>query len=215
MKKLITLAFAVSILLGCSSSDDSQSSDHFVSFKLVGYHNYTDDYDITSNWEVAELINGKYRYTINALVDREGVDNPDEPHTSSPFFIEFEVAQPIQVGQIITINEITGISGQFPTNNNPIVNNNMPCYNIDQTNQTISMIPEITQNTTGQVKITNINGDKISGTFYFNNLSNFFYNQFISGQNYYQYFGCNPTTAPSAPTTMTISNGSFNNIPKI
>lgn len=214
MKKIIALAFVVSFLFGCSSSDSSQTSSHFVSFKLVDYHNYSDDYDITANWNVAQLINGKYRYTINALVDRDGVDNPNEPHTASPFFIEFEVVQPIQVGQIITIDEITGLSGQFPTNNNPISNNGMPCYNIDQTNQTISMMPEIVQNTTGQVKITNISGNKISGTFYFMNLHNRFYNEVMSGQNFYQYFGCSPTIAPTAPTTMSISNGAFNNIPQ-
>jgi hypothetical protein len=214
MKKLITIVFAVTIMFGCSSSDDGEQSNNLLSFKLVGYHNYSDDFDVTSYWEVEELTNGNFRYTINALVDRDGVDNPDEPHTASPFRLEFEVNQQIEVGQIINIDEIDFIEGNFPTNNNSI-NPVGPCYTSDIVNQSsVSMQPEITPSTTGQIKITGINGDSISGTFFFNNLRNFYYNEVQPGQNYYQFFGCSTSTVPAAPITMTISNGRFNNLLK-
>ena len=218
MKKLITLVFAITLMFGCSSdsssSDSNQSPNNLLSFKLVGYHNYL-GHTAGAHYEVAQLTNGNYKYRISVNVYREGIETPNQTQNACFFILEFTSNQPIITGQIIDLNEITSVSGQFPTNNNPLSNNGIkPCVNNNQTNQTINMTPEITQNTTGQIKITNIDGNKISGTFFFTNLHNFYYNEALLGQNYYQYYGCNSTTAPSAPTTMSISDGTFNNIPK-
>ena len=212
MKKLITLVFAVSFLFGCSSSDDNQDSNSYsFSFNLDGYHKYKNSNNLQTTWNYTQLSNGRYSYTIQALtLDREGAESPDD--TIFPFSFSFEVLNPIEVGQIISINNIDLSPCSFPTNNAPLGALPFDCCNL--VDNAYYMRPELTSSTTGQIKITAINGDKISGTFFFNNLSNFFYGQYPFGSgNWYQNSCLGGTiTAPVAPTTISISNGSFNNI---
>ncbi len=208
MKKNLLIASVVlltaSIFMGCSSesneSDTNPSSsanpDLKVQFTLVGYNDYQGMYDVSNYFDTQKESNGTTTYHLNSLVDRKGVDSDDKAHVSLNFEIWFNASESLKAGQIFNLskNNVIGISADgFPINNSdPIGGPGSFCGYLGL---------EFDSSTVGQIKITAINGNRISGEFYYNNLKNYYNNSY--------YKNCNQE---SMPTQVNISKGTFFNV---
>ena len=207
MKKNVLIALIIlcssSILIGCSSDSDksdpdsnSTNSDLKVQFTLVGYNDYQGSYDVLNYFNIKKESNGTTTYHLNSRVDRKGVDSDDKAHVTLVFELWFNATESLKAGQIFNLskNNLTGIIGDgFPVNNNdPIGGPGSYCGYLGI---------EFDNTTVGQIKITSVNGDRISGEFYFNNLHNYY------TDGYY-----NKCSQLSIPAQVNISKGAFFNV---
>jgi len=194
MKKLIFI-FPLCFLLSNCSSDSSDGGSSAVNFKftLDGYYDFIpvpEDDDPNLFWDSEIQNNGSTTYTISKRVKRAG-SNPIFNQDLIVFQMEINTDGPLVVNQVYPISECSF------DNDLPFYDDN---FNIFDCN---SISLQKTATTTGQIKITALNGDNLSGTFYFGNLINSNPNDFYSG--------C--STQPTQ-NVFSISNGVFTNIPK-
>jgi hypothetical protein len=168
MKKIITIALFIStFLIGCSSdSDSNQDSDFelgYMNFKLVNYFDFTDE-EVFVGTQWSEFINndGSVTHTINSTVQRVG-NNPLFQQDFILVDFEFTVNSPLQINQIIQINNIS-LSFPLPYNN----------LNYDFLDFCSYLSLEKQNTTTGFVKITQIDNENgfLFGEFKFENLKN-------------------------------------------
>jgi hypothetical protein len=207
MKKNVLIALIIlcssSIFIGCSSDSDksdsdsnSTNSDLKVQFTLVGYNDYQGSYDILNYFNTKKESNGTTTYHLNSRVDRKGIDSDDKAHVTLVFELWFNATESLKAGQIFNLskNNVTGIIGDgFPvSNNDPIGGPGSYCGYLGI---------EFDNTTVGQIKITSVNGDRISGEFYFNNLHNYY------TDGYY-----NKCSQLSMPAQVNISKGAFLNV---
>lgn len=194
MKKLIFLLPLCFLLSNCSSdSSDGGSSAVNFKFTLDGYYDFvpiteTDDPFLYWNAEIEN--NGSTTYTISKQLKRAG-SNPIFNQDIVNFQITINTVGPLVVNQVYPITAC-GFQNDFPYNDD-----NFVLFGCNY----ISL--EKTVTTTGQIKITALNGDNLSGTFSFGNLINSVPSNFYSG--------C--STQPTQ-NVFSISNGIFTNIPK-
>ena len=181
MKKLITLAFFASILIGCSSSDDNSSSDSIVydielrtnesENKFVDWYSFN-EYDTGGLfWDLPTVTryNDKYRLEGILLEIR-----PNGLQTVLVANLKIELGSNLTNGQIININSYNPSEEFIPLQLDFGVGGGG--YFFEETNSV------------GQIKITDNSNNKLSGEFTFNNLKKtsedapFTYNNKISGK---------------------------------
>lgn len=192
MKKLIFLLPLCFLLSNCSSDSSSSSSINF-KFTLDGYYDFisvpeADDPNLF--WDSEIQSNGSTTYTISKRVKRLG---------SNPIYNEDLIVFQIQLNTVgpLVVNQEYPIAACYFDNDLPFYDDVFDVFNCN------SISLQKTATTTGQIKITALNGENLSGTFSFGNLLNSNPNSF--------YTGCS-----NQPTQQlfSISNGIFTNIPK-
>ena len=194
MKKLIFLLPLCFLISNCSS-DSSSGSNTSVNFKftLDGYYDFipvpeADDPNLFWNSEIQN--NGSTTYTISKRVKRAG-SNPIFSEDLIVFQIEINTVGPLVVNQVYPITACD-FNNDLPFNDD--------VFDIFDCN---SISLQKNASTTGQIKITALSGDNLSGTFSFEKLINSKSNSF--------YTSC--STKPTQQV-FSISNGIFTNIPK-
>ena len=197
MKKLIFLLPLCFLLSNCSSdssssSGGSSSSVNFT-FTLDGYYNFipvpeADDPNLF--WDSEIQNNGSTTYTISKRVKRAG---------SNPIFNQDLIVFQMEINTVgpLVVNQVYPIAACGFNNDLPFYDDN---FNIFECNA-ISL--QKTATTTGQIKITALSGDNLSGTFSFGNLIN------SNPSDFYTSCSTQPTQS-----VFSISNGIFTNIPK-
>jgi hypothetical protein len=192
MKKLIFLLPLCFLLSNCSSDSSSSSSVNF-KFTLDGYYDFisvpeADDPNLF--WDSEIQNNGSTTYTISKRVKRAG---------SNPIFSEDLIVFQMEINTDgpLVVNQVYPIAACAFDNDLPFYDDVFDVFNCN------SISLQKTGSTTGQIKITALNGDNLSGTFSFGNLIN------SNPINFYS--GC--STQPSQ-NVFSISNGIFTNIPK-
>jgi hypothetical protein len=190
MKKIFCSVLIILLFVNCSNSDNSSSSKSDFKFTLDGYFEFipvADDDDPSLFWDNYLENNGSTTYTISKRVKRAG-SNPLFNQDIITVQLTINVVGALKVNQVYPIANCN-FSGDLPYKDG----------NADWCNQV-----ELTKDgtTLGQIKITSLDNNNLSGTFNFNNLINDFP---------YVAFGC--TSSPSQ-NRFSISNGVFTNIPK-
>lgn len=195
MKKLILLLPLCFLLSNCSSDSSDGGSSSSVNFKftLDGYYDFIpvpEEDDPNLFWDSELENNGSTTYTISKRVKRAG-SNPIFSEDLIVFQMEINTDGPLVVNQVYPITACA-------------FDNDLPFYDdIFDIFDCNSISLQKTASTTGQIKITALNGENLSGTFSFGNLINTNPNDFYSG--------C--STQPTQ-NVFSISNGIFTNIPK-
>lgn len=190
MKKLIFILPLCFLLSNCSSDSSSNSAVNY-KFTLDGYYDFvpvTETLDPFLFWDAEIQNNGSTKYTIAIQLKRAG-SNPVFNQDNVNFQLTINTVGPLVVNQVYPISAC-GFENELPFNDD-----NFEGCNV--------LYLEKTSTTTGQIKITAIDGEKLSGTFSFGNLKNTDTATVI--------FGC--TDQPSQQL-FSISNGVFTNIPK-
>lgn len=169
MKKLFTLAFAVSILLGCSSSDSGSTSNNIVydiemtvkigdiERKYVDVYSYN-NYDLNQYSFDTPIIQGSTSsgyWLYNGYL--YGIDNAGIP-TGSIAELNLKLGQNLTSGQIITFTPNSAVGGNGPFSFDFGGWDSYGYYFNDQ-------------NSYGQVKITSNLNNKLAGEFTFNNIT--------------------------------------------
>jgi hypothetical protein len=169
MKKIITLAVFASILFGCSSSDDNSSSNSMVydiemtikigdtQQKYVDVYSYN-DYQLSQfslDTPIIETSSSSEYWLRNGY--SYGIGNTGIL-TGSIGELNLKLGQNLASGQIINYgpSSATGSNGPFSFDLGGFSGNGYYFNNV---------------NSTGQVKITSNQNDKLSGEFTFNNLT--------------------------------------------
>ncbi len=196
MKKLIFLLPLCFLLSNCSSdssSDSSNNSSVNFTFTLDGYYDFvpiTESDDPFLYWNAEIENNGSTTYTISKQLKRAG-SNPIFNQDIVNFQITINTVGPLVVNQVYPITACD-FDNDFPYNDDNFVLFGCNWISLEKT-----------ATTTGQIKITALNGDNLSGTFSFGNLINSVPNSL--------YTSC--STKPTQQA-FSISNGIFTNIPK-
>jgi hypothetical protein len=192
MKKLIFLLPLCFLLSNCSSdSSDGGSSAVNFKFTLDGYYDFvpvTETLDPFLYWDAEIENNGSTTYTISKQLKRAG-SNPLFNQDVVNFQITINTVGPLVVNQVYPIS-VCGFDNELPFNDD-----NFEGCNVLYLGKTST--------TTGQIKITALNGDNLSGTFSFGNL--------LNDDTASVVFGC---TGQPTQQLFSISNGVFTNIPK-
>lgn len=168
MKNILALAFCLSLVLGCSSSSDSNSNstssvyDIEMTIKNGNVQNkYVDEYSYnhyqlgpySNNPPIVEQSTGGYRLNNGYLY---GVNN-NGIVTGSECLFKLELGQNLTVGQIVNFSTIN-----TATSNDP--------FTLDFGSFEGYGYAYDSQSSTGQVKITGNQNNKLSGEFTFNNV---------------------------------------------
>ena len=190
MKKILYIIGLSFFLSNCSSPDSTSNSDGDFKFTLDGYYNFTpvtETDDPFMFWIANIENNGSTTYKISRQLKRAG-SNPIFNQDIVNIDLSINIVGALEANHIypITVCDFAFVGG-LPYND----------FNMGECNST-DLIKDLT--TTGQIKITSIKGNNLSGTFYFTNLINVF-----------DYSNC--SSHPSQKR-FSISNGVFTNIPK-
>lgn len=193
MKKILCIIGLSFLLSNCSSPDSTSNSDGDFKFTLDGYYNFTPvtERDDPFMFWIADIENnGSTTYTISRQLKRVG---------SNPLFNQDIINFQISINTVgpLVVNKVYPITACNFNNDLPFNDNNFDVFDCN------SISLQKNAATTGQIKITALSGDNLSGTFSFEKLINSNPNSF--------YTSC--STKP-AQQVFSISNGIFTNIPK-
>ena len=198
MKKYFLLFTAITLLLSGCSSDDTTSSNNYdfgtMNFTLEGYYSFSAFDDV--GCEIDRTLNNDNTktYWISAYMRRNGNNPIFEQDEILPDF-RFTIPNDVVVNQIIPISSLN--IGNPANIELPYNNNN---FNINTAFNFCDRLElKINANSTGSLKITQIDNDFVYGDFEFNNLNN------VGGVD----FNGNPCSNYPSQQNFNVLNGTF------
>jgi hypothetical protein len=198
MKKVFVLFTVITFLLSSCSSDDTTNVNNYdfgtMNFTLQGYYSFSAFDDIGCDIDRTLNNDNTKTYWISALMRREG-NNPVFEQDEILTDFRFTIPNDIIVNQIIPISSLN--IGNPANMKLPYNNNN---FNINTSSNFCDRLElKINTNSTGSLKITQIDNDFVYGEFEFNNLNN------IGGLG----FNGNPCSNYPTQQNFNIKNGTF------
>ena len=164
------LVVVSTLFLGCSSVDSTSVNSYdfgTMNFTLEGYFSFSAFDDIGCDIDRTLNNDNTKTYWISSYMRRDGT-NPIFEQDDILTDFRFTIPNDIVVNQIIPISSLN--IGNPANLELPYNNNNFNLSTLSNFCDRLEL--KINANSTGSLKITQINNDFVYGTFVFNNLSN-------------------------------------------